>query len=114
MKKIILVIGLLFIPAFSYAVDFSGFISNINEKLIPPVFSLLIIMAMTFFAYNAVFFIWGERDKAQRFRDRLLWSLIAIFVIFSIWGIIAFFQNSFPSLKQGPENFNFESDYLGS
>lgn len=43
-------------------------------------------LAMVLFMYGVVQFIYHPSDKNRR--KTMLWSLIALFVIFSLWGII--------------------------
>lgn len=108
-KIIILMFGLL--PTFSWASTFADFVNKINNSFIPPLFSLLIIMATVFFALNVLIFIFSEGDKKQKFKDRVVWSVIALVVLMSMWGIVAILQNTAPSLNKGQKNFDFKSNY---
>lgn len=54
-------------------------------------------MALAFFLWGAARFIYrsGDSEGHGHDRDMLTWGLVALFVLFSLWGIIAFLQNAF-------------------
>lgn len=98
--QIISILTTIFIPTISFAADLSnlkGLISavgNILSSLIPILFGLAI-----------VYFFWGVgqfilkdagSDKAREgAKNKILWGIIAIFVMVSIWGIVVFMANIF-------------------
>lgn len=73
-------------------------------------------IALVAFLINIVRFIWESREghiDAER-RNTILLSLVALFVLFSIWGILrlllySFFPGDFPSYAPPapPEDGNF-------
>jgi hypothetical protein len=54
---------------------------------------------MVAFFFGIVQFIWGTRDgdptRAKNGKNFMLWGLIALFVMFSVWGIITYVQQIF-------------------
>ena len=85
--------------------DLLSYIScTINRSVIPLIFSLAVLM-----------FVWGvvqyvinsdEEAKKEKGRDFMIWGIIALTVMFSIWGLVRILGNSFgieyaiPQLKQ--------------
>ncbi len=59
-----------------------GSIIKIINLLIP----VLIGVAILFFMYGAIQYIYSE--GASKRRNAMLWSLVALFVMVSVWGIL--------------------------
>ncbi len=53
----------------------------------------LIAVALLAFFWSLIKFLF-ESDKTKESKDFLVWSIIILFVMVSIWGIIAFFQSN--------------------
>ncbi len=53
--------------------------------------------ASFFFFWGVVLFILnaGNEEKRTSGKQKMLWGIIALFVIFSVWGIIAILQSAF-------------------
>ena len=76
------------------------FIGDITKLIGETIANLLLTVAVAFFLLAVVVFIKNRSTGAegQGYKDakeRLGWSIVALFVMFSIWGIITFFQDSF-------------------
>ena len=110
MKKYLLVylgsaLGLFaFAPSFAHAADCSsGQITNIQSFLCA--FSGLISTATGILAALALLvFFWGlvkyiakaDDEKAKESgKNTMVWGIIALFVMFSVFGLVRFLQNSF-------------------
>ena len=103
MKKIInknwiLILTFLVITDFAHAIDFSGFITNSINKII-------VNLSYLSFAFAIVFFFWGifqyvlsfstdASNKRKEGLNKILYGIIAIFVMVSFWGLLAFLMNS--------------------
>ncbi len=78
-----------------------GSISKLIDTLIGTVLksaaSLFLTLAILAFFYGLVEYIWARRDgdatKLQKGNVFMTWSLVALFVMFSVYGIIKFTQN---------------------
>ncbi len=103
MKKIVYTI-LSLSPALTLAADNSfnvsyfdsivDFIKRTTAKLIPTLFGVAVI----FFFWSMISFIRSAGNKpedAKKAKDGIVWSVIAIAVMASIWGIVAFLGNIF-------------------
>lgn len=91
----------------------AGFINN----LIGIVNSLLPILgglAVVFFFWGLIRYIYNSGDAGGRSegRDAIIWGLVGLFIIFTLWGILTFLQETFfyPTgsyySTPGPNNIN--------
>ena len=87
-------------PTFTSAITsgsgaFTRFIlslQNILNKLVP----LSIGFAFVGFLWFLVIFIWKSVDnptERQKAKEGIMWSIIALFVMMSVWGIVAWLAN---------------------
>ena len=69
--------------------DFVGLI----DLVIPVLFGL----AVALFLFGGVRYIYKSGDAAGKGQERsaIQWSLLALFILFSIWGIIKLLQEAF-------------------
>ena len=65
----------------------------LNKTVVP----LLITIALVMFFVGVIRFIAnaGDAQKRQEGRDAMLWGIIALFVMLSIFGILAMLTNTF-------------------
>lgn len=61
---------------------------GVMDSLVP----VLIALALVFFLIGGVKFIWSE--GAEKNRSLMLWSLVALFVMISVWGIVRLLENT--------------------
>ena len=62
-------------------------IENIVKRAIP----LLVAIALIWFIWGLIkFLISGSEDARAQGKSMMLWGIIALFVIVSIWGIVAY------------------------
>ncbi len=98
-KYIYFVIALFVTPLFVHAqslVGVKGFLAELLKllnRLVPIVFGI----ALTFFFYGGARYILkaGSDVERKKGKDFLIWSVVAMFVMVSIWGLILFLQDSF-------------------
>ncbi len=108
MKKIKLVISgllssLVFVPALALAQSTGVTLSNLSvalndiSTLINRVIPLLIGIAVVIFIFGVVRFILGAGDPEKRTEGRnyMVYSIIAIAVMLSVWALVAFVRNTF-------------------
>jgi hypothetical protein len=71
----------------------------INQQLIP----LFIAMALAYTIYSVVMFIAAdsESQKREEKKQQIFWGIIGLFVIVSIWGLVAVISNSFDIFAGG-------------
>jgi len=62
-------------------------IENIVSRLIP----LLVAIALVWFIWGLIkFLLSGDEEKRTQGKSMMLWGIIALFVIVSIWGIVQY------------------------
>lgn len=74
-----------------------GSINAFTNGIVRSLITLFATAAMAAFFFGIVQYIWGFREGKQEQisngRKFMVWSLLALFVMFSVWGIIYFFQD---------------------
>ena len=64
---------------------------QITNTLIPIVFTL----ALLFFFWGVAKYIWGEGMGKEEGKKIMIWGVVALFVMASVWGLVAFIQGEF-------------------
>lgn len=99
MKKILVVLGSLAMPFVASAQNISGNLQGLVQ-LVGVIVSLLVPIVSTLVV---VFFFWGlamyvlaagDEEKAKEGKSIMIWGVLALFVMITIWGIIGFMQNT--------------------
>ena len=104
--RVFLITSLIAVPLFASAADLaSGFndlgnlADNIAKGLLKSIGTLLATAAMAALFFGLVQYIWGAREgdstKISKGNQFILWSLVALFVMFSVWGIVTYAQKIF-------------------
>jgi hypothetical protein len=99
-------IVLLSVPFFVSAQSISGGFENLGgvinvftKTVVQALAYLMLTSAVTAFFFGIVQYIWGLRQgdaaKTKVGNNFMLWGLVALFVMFSVWGIIRFAQRTF-------------------
>lgn len=70
--------------------------------LINQIVPLLIAIALVFFLWGVVTFILAADDEDARKagRSKMIWGIVALFVIVSVWGLVGFL-NEITGIEQG-------------
>lgn len=73
----------------------TGIIDNI-KTILNAIIPLFIGVSVVFFFWNIVKFVAGGADEATREESKkmMIWSLIAIVVMVSIWGLVGWLQSA--------------------
>ncbi|MES2007088.1 MAG: hypothetical protein V4436_03195 [Patescibacteria group bacterium] len=66
---------------------FSGVIRNVIG-LINQIIPVLFALALVFFMWSGVQYVRQSGEGGSEARGNLLWGVIALFVIFSVWGLV--------------------------
>ncbi|MDP2676424.1 MAG: hypothetical protein Q8O83_01940 [bacterium] len=106
-KKILISVSVL-VPVFAYAQ------SRITEIILQFVF-IFNRLIVIFMALGTVIFLWGvvsyviaagDEKKTTQAKSYMLYGIITLFVMVSVWGLVAVLQNTFgigePSTPLGP------------
>ena len=108
MKKLIAA-ALVLAPLTAFA---QNQITNINSLTVTltnigtTVISILIALGVIWIVYNAVRFIMAA-DKPEERSERgkaMLWGIVGLFIILSIWGLVAILTGTFSTQNNAPVN----------
>ncbi len=94
MKKIALTASLLALPVVSFAQELTGLqgwvrgLAQIINLAVPIIFTLAVL---AFFWGLALYIFSADKSKGK---DIMIWGIIALFVMVSVWGIINFIQQN--------------------
>jgi TM2 domain-containing membrane protein YozV len=108
MKKILASLSVIVTPALLFAQDFSSIdnaldtVSDFINRLIP----FLIGLAVLFFIYGLIKFVsaGGDPGKQEEARNTIIWGIIIIFVMVSVWGLVNVLVNTFGLENQVPQD----------
>ncbi len=75
-------------------------VSNITTLLINPVIYLLVALSMMYFFWGIALFVLNADDTAKRTegRNHMIWGVIGLFILGSVWGIINFIDATVKSV----------------
>ena len=67
------------------------------EVIVDPAVQLLLALAVVYFAYGVFNYFIKGTDSAERTQgaNHILWSTVGLFIMVSVWGIIAALENTF-------------------
>lgn len=92
MKKIALTVSILALPLLASAQQLGNVetlvasIGRIVNALIPIVFALALLV----FFWGLVGYIWGKENDKEVAKKRMLWGVVALFVMAMVWGLVRF------------------------
>ena len=84
--------AVLLLPIISFAAttDFKSLVSGITTGILAPLIPLIIGLAVVVFLWGVLRFIVaaGDVKKREEGRNFIIWGLIGITIMFSIWGLV--------------------------
>lgn len=108
MKKVILA-AMAFLPALAFAQgnNNSGDLSNLNDllegigNLVDTALPIVAGLALLAFFWGLVTFIFRGEDAKSEGKHLMIWGLVALFVMVSVWGLVEFIGNAIGVEQQG-------------
>lgn len=82
-------------------------ISNVNNIIINPIIILAFAVALVFFIYGVLEYIWKSQSnpaKIKEGRSHMIWGLFGMFIMISVFGLFKFLLNSFPTSERTKTN----------
>lgn len=76
---------------------FDGLIKYITCIISISVIPLIFVLAFMLFIWGVVQYVINDTEEAKREKGKqfMLWGIIALFVMFSVWGLVAVLGNTF-------------------
>lgn len=76
--------------------DLAGVI-NVIGSLVTQLTPLVVALALLFFFWGLAMFILaaGDKDKKDKGKAVMVWGVIALFIMVSVWGIISVVRETF-------------------
>lgn len=100
MKKVVKIIAgsLLVLPLLASAQN-ATYVSNLitqAKNLLDQLVVFLMAFAVVWFIWNVIrFTMASDEDKKADARKQMIWGIVALAVIFSIWGLVSLLQTIF-------------------
>ena len=103
MKIFFVLSGLLIVPLFANAQNLQGVLGTFSD-LINLAIPLVIALAVLYFFWGLAQYILsqGSEDKREEGKNIMIWGIIALFVMVSVWGLIKLLQETFNVKDQNP------------
>ncbi len=90
MKKIILIVSFFVFPmvVFGAVSDANSLFALVNE-ILGKVLPIIIAIAVIWFIYNVFMYaIVGDEEKKALAKNNMIWGIVALFVMVSVWGLV--------------------------
>jgi succinate dehydrogenase/fumarate reductase cytochrome b subunit len=76
--------------------NFSELVNLLITGIIKPIVPFLVGLAVVVFLYGVVLLMFSEGgEKKEEGKQYMLWGIIGIFVMVSVWGLVAILGNAF-------------------
>src|SRR3990167_10734729 len=82
----------------------SAQLQNIETNIVTPIGRIINLLIPIVFALALLFFFWGlaqyilasgDASKLEEGRNKMVWGVVALFVMASVWGLVRFIQTEF-------------------
>ncbi|MCH7597832.1 hypothetical protein IID27_02170, partial [Patescibacteria group bacterium] len=104
MKKLALISGLALIPSIAFA-QASGFsIIDAIGDIITTITPVIVALALLYFFWGLAKYILAAGDETAQGEGKriMIWGIIALFVIVSVWGLVQVLNTTF-GINQGTQ-----------
>lgn len=80
--------------------DPNALLQMIVTEIVSPVYKLAVAIAFVYFLYGVLKYMHDMRNPQDKNTGKahLLWGMIGLFIIFSVGGILSFFEDIFGGL----------------
>ena len=87
---------MLALPVFAFAGTGINGLFTASMDLLNNIVLFLISLAIVWFIWNVIKYTMTEQDGGkEKAKGQMIWGIVAIAVIVSIWGVVAILQNIF-------------------
>ena len=92
------------------SMTFKELVNTVITSFLQPAVALLMALAVLYFLYGIFLFV-REKDKTeklQELKDRVVWGIIALAVMTSVFGLVQVVVNTFFSGSSVPSSNNYQ------
>lgn len=103
MKKVIIA-ALSFAPAVAFAAGELGNVENLLKavgRLIDIALPIVVAIALLAFFWGIVKFIFGGDEAKKEGQQFMIWGLVGLFVMVSVWGLVKFIGSAIGITETG-------------
>jgi hypothetical protein len=94
MKKVLAIAVVSIFPVLAFAQDLQGLL-GITKNIINMLVPILIGLAVVYFLWQVIqYTVSGDEDKKKEAKMGMLWGIIGIFVMVSVWGLVSVVSNT--------------------
>lgn len=68
--------------------DIRNFLNKVNAYILNPLLEVLFAVAFIYFIYSIIQLVQAEGDKKNDARKAVTWSIVGMFIMISVYGII--------------------------
>jgi len=89
-------LSFLLLPFFTYAQTLGTILQNVSD-ILNTVIPILMILGTLVFLWGIITYITaaGDEEKLKSARTFIIWGLIGLFVMVSVWGLVQVLNNTF-------------------
>jgi uncharacterized BrkB/YihY/UPF0761 family membrane protein len=92
----LLVVSTFALPALASVTTFKDLINSVFiTGLLRPLVPLLVGLAVVVFIYGVVTMVIAEGDKKEDGKQYMIWGIVGIFVMVSVWGLVNILISTF-------------------
>lgn len=91
MKKIISIVSLFALPSLAFAdtVRDADSLFALVRSILGNVLPIIVSIAVIWFIYNVfAYAISADEEKKGEAKSRMIWGIVALFVMVSVWGLV--------------------------
>ena len=83
--------------AYAASTNFNDFLKNVDNMIINPLIVFLFALALVYFLYGVVEFIWnGSNDeKKTTGKSHMIWGVVGLTIMMGVWAILGIVLNTF-------------------
>lgn len=106
MKKILSLAGTFTLPTFAFAATFNSIAAQVQD-LLNLLIPILITLAVIYFFWGlANYILKSGTEEKENGREIMIWGIVALFVMVSIWGLVGLIGSTF-GIQQGGSGAGF-------
>jgi uncharacterized membrane protein YidH (DUF202 family) len=85
--------------------DLDGFIGNVNDMIINPLILFLFALAVAFFLYGVLEFIFNQENEEKKTtgKSHMLWGVVGITIMLGVWALLNIIINTLDIKGIDPE-----------